>query len=53
MTVGAGQVMRLDRLASAKPGLVDRLIHGAYVSQGGRMATFEKASAKLDCVDVL
>jgi hypothetical protein len=37
----------------AKPGLVDRLIHRAYVAGGGRMATFETASGKLNSVVVL
>lgn len=37
----------------AKPGLVDRLIHRAYVAGGGRLATFETASAKLGMVVVL
>jgi predicted nucleic acid-binding protein len=40
-------------LASAKPGFVDRLIHQDYSAGGGRMATFETASAKLDAVTVL
>ena len=35
-------------------GFVDRLIHRAYVTANlGRMATFERASAKLDSVIVL
>jgi predicted nucleic acid-binding protein len=40
-------------LASAKPGFVDRMIQSAYVSSGGSMATFEKASGKLKSVQVL
>jgi predicted nucleic acid-binding protein len=40
-------------LATAKPGFVDRLIHGAYVSDGGATATFEKATGKLNAVQVL
>jgi len=40
-------------LASAKPGLVDRLIHAAYRTAGGSMATFEKASGKLASVQLL
>jgi predicted nucleic acid-binding protein len=40
-------------LATAKPGFVDRLIQGAYVSSGGSMVTFEKAAGKLDSVEVL
>ena len=49
----AGEVLATRGLASAKPGFVDRLIHGAYVAGGGRMATFETASAKLNSVVVL
>jgi predicted nucleic acid-binding protein len=49
----AGDVLRTSGLASAKPGFVDRLIHRAYVAAGGRMATFENASAKLSSVIVL
>ena len=40
-------------LASAKPDFVDRMIQSAYVSSGGSMATFEKASGKLKSVQVL
>ena len=49
----AGEVLALPGLASAKPGLVDRLIHGAYTSREGAMATFEKAAGKLRSVRVL
>ena len=52
-TGGAGEVLATRGLASAKPGFVDRLIHRAYVTGGGRMATFETASAKLPAVVVL
>jgi len=38
---------------SAKPGFVDRLIQRACVTNGGRMATFETASARLSAVVVL
>ena len=47
------EVLALEGLASAKPGFVDRLIQGAYISNGGSMATFEKASGKLDAVQIL
>ena len=40
-------------LATAMPGFVDRLIQSAYVSDGGAMATFEKAAGKLEAVQVL
>jgi predicted nucleic-acid-binding protein len=49
----ASEVLTTEGLASAKPGFVDRLIQGAYVSTGGSMATFEKASGKLKSVRVL
>jgi hypothetical protein len=49
----ASKVLATDGLASAKPGFVDRLIQGAYVSTGGSMATFEGASGKLKSVRVL
>jgi predicted nucleic-acid-binding protein len=49
----AAEVLRQERLASAKPGFVDRLIHDAYIAGGGSMASFEKAAGKLDFVEVL
>jgi predicted nucleic acid-binding protein len=49
----ASEVLATEGLASAKPGFVDRLIHGAYVSVAGSMATFEKAAGKLKSVKVL
>ncbi len=47
------QVLATDGLASAKPGFVDRLIHGAYAAAADEMATFEKAAGKLKSVRVL
>jgi len=49
----AADVLAMDRLASAKPGLVDRLIQGGYLATGGSMVTFEKAAGKLKSVRVL
>jgi predicted nucleic-acid-binding protein len=49
----AAEVLATRNLASAKPGFVDRLIHREYIGGGGRMATFEIASAKLTSVVVL
>ena len=49
----AAEVLAADGLASAKPGLVDRLIQGGYVAAGGSMATFEKAAGKLKSVTVI
>ena len=46
-------VLATDRLASAKPGFVDRLIHGAYLANADAMVTFEKAAGKLKAVRVL
>ena len=47
------EVLATDGLASAKPGFVDRLIHGAYTAAADEMATFEKAAGKLKSVRVL
>ena len=49
----ATKVLAMEGQASTKPGFVDRLIQGAYLSSGGSMATFEKASGKLKSVRVL
>ena len=52
-TGAAPNVLSIDRLASAKPGLVDRLIHQGYRMQHQDMATFEKQAKKLEGVLVL
>lgn len=49
----AAQVLALPSLESAKPGFVDRLIHAAYTSESGQMATFERAAGKLEDVMLL
>jgi len=49
----AAEVLATDALASAKPGFVDRLIHGAYADAADEMVTFEKAASKLKSVQVL
>ena len=49
----AAEVLAADGLASAKPGFVDRLIHGAYTDAADEMVTFEKAASKLKSVRVL
>jgi predicted nucleic acid-binding protein len=41
------QVLSTSNLASANPGFVNRLIHGAAHSEGRTLVTFEKASKKL------
>jgi len=46
-------VLAADGLASAKPGFVDRLIHGAYANAADEMVTFEKAAGKQKSVRVL
>ena len=40
-------------LATANPGFVDRLIHGASHSAGQTLVTFEKAAKKLPGTKVL
>jgi hypothetical protein len=49
----AAGVLAVEGLASAKPGFLDRLIHGAYAGSAAEMATFEKAAGKLKSVRVL
>lgn len=49
----ATEVLAADGLASAKPGFVDRLIHGEYAGAADEMVTFEKAAGKLKSVRVL
>ena len=46
-------VLAVEGLATAKPGFVDRLIHGAYAGAADQMASFEKAAGKLGSVRVL
>lgn len=52
-TGAAAKVLALEGLASAKPGFVDRLIHGAYGGAADEMVTFEKAAGRLKSVRVL
>jgi predicted nucleic acid-binding protein len=49
----ASEVLEMAGLATAKPGLVDRLIHRAYTQGGGAMATFEHSAKKLPSVRLL
>lgn len=49
----AEEVLKLPRLAQAKPGFVDRLIHAGYRHAGHTMLTCEYAARKLDGVDVV
>jgi predicted nucleic-acid-binding protein len=43
----ARSILALPNLASAKPGFVDRLIHGSAVTAGQTLVTFEKAARHL------
>ena len=49
----AAEVLQTPNLASAKPGFVDRLIHGAYANGQARLVSFEKSAAKLSDARVL
>ncbi len=49
----AVNVLALPNLSSAKPGFVDRLIHGASHGHGHTLVTFEKAAKKLPATHVL
>jgi len=46
-------VLDKTNLASAKPGFVDRLIHGACLADGYTLVTFERAAGKLASTHVL
>lgn len=52
-TTVARAVLALTNLASAKPGFVDRLIHGTSHAAGHTLVTFEKAAKKLPATVVL
>jgi len=41
------RVLQTPGLVDAKPGFIDRLIHGRYHDDGAAMATFDKAAARL------
>lgn len=43
----AARVLATPRLATAKPGFVDRMIHAGYVSNLDQMLSFEKAARRL------
>ncbi len=49
----ARRVLALPNLASAKPGFVDRLIHGESHAAGRTLVTFEKSAKKLPNTVVL
>jgi len=52
-TPHAREILALPNLASAKPGFVDRLIHGAARATGATLITFEKSARKLPDTEVL
>ena len=48
------KLLATPRLASAKPGFIDRVIHASYRRSGAeQLVTFERAAAKLPGVRVL
>ena len=49
----ASNVLAIPNLANAKPGFVDRLIHGSALEDGHTLATFEKAARKLPSTELL
>jgi predicted nucleic-acid-binding protein len=49
----AAEVLALGLSASAQPGFVDRLIHGAYLRKADEMVTFDKAAGRMKSVRVL
>jgi predicted nucleic-acid-binding protein len=49
----AVSVLSMPNLATANPGFVDRLIHGASHSAGHTLVTFEKAAKKLPSTKLL
>ena len=49
----AAEVLTTSRLAGAKPGFVDRMIHAGYVRDCEQMLTFETAARKLSRTRVL
>jgi len=52
-TPHAREVLSLARLATMKPGFVDRLIHGSARAAGHQLVTFEKATKKLPSTVIL
>ena len=49
----AKKILSLPNLATARPGFVDRLIHGAAQAAGATIVTFEKSAGKLPHTHVL
>ncbi len=53
VTPHALETLCIANLSSAKPGFVDRLIHGESHSTGHTLVTFEKAAKKLPNTHIL
>lgn len=53
VTAVAREVLEFPKLATAKPGFVDRLIHGASQTVGHTLVTFEKAATRLPATVIL
>lgn len=53
VTAHALATLSMPNLASAKPGFVDRLIHGVAMESGQTLVTFEKAAKHLTATVVL
>ena len=53
VSLAARDSLALPGLATAQPGFVDRLIHGAAHSSGHTLVSFEKAAKKLPSTLVL
>ncbi len=49
----AAQILQQPNLAQAKPGFVDRLIHGEYNQHCAKMISFERAAKKLPNASVI
>ena len=48
----ARDILARPNLATAKPGFVDRLIHGTYFSEGNKTVACEKSFRKLPLTEV-
>lgn len=53
VTPHALEILSIPNLASAKPGFVDRLIHGEAMEAGQTLVTFEKAAKNLTATVVM
>lgn len=49
----AAQVLKTPGVASGSPGFIERLVHRQYVSGGDQMATFDRATQRLNGVRLL